>query len=188
MRCKVCGLRRYDHLKECPDCSTPYPAPHAVISVLQKAEESLLAVFLGLMVLLVLVQIVMRNFFSTGIMGGAEIVRHLVLWVAFLGAGVAAREGKHIRIDIAGRLLSPRSKCGADVLTGLFSVAICAILAYASVNFLLVDYDAQMSIPFFGLPIWVLELIIPIGYLVIAARFGLRTARSLVWFIQGDNL
>ncbi len=188
MRCKVCGLRRYDHLTECPECGTPYPAPHPVLSAFHKVEEGLLAVFLGLMVSLVLVQIVMRNFFSTGIMGGAEIVRHLVLWVAFLGAGVAAREGKHIRIDIAGRLLSPRFKCGADVLTGIFSVAICAILTYASVNFLLVDFEAQMSISFFGLPIWVLELIIPIGYLVITARFGLRTVRSLVWFIQGDNL
>lgn len=55
-------------------------------------------------------------------------------------------------------------------------------------NFILVDYDAQMSIPFFNLPVWVLEIIIPIGYLVITARFGLRTVRSLVWFIQGGNL
>jgi hypothetical protein len=33
----------------------------------------------------------------------------------------------------------------------------------------------------------VLELIIPLGYLVITLRFALRTFRSLIWFIQGDR-
>lgn len=187
MRCQVCGLKLYDNLKTCPGCDTPYPPAHPIAAALWKIEEFLLASFLGLMVSLVLIQIVLRNFFSTGIMGGAEVVRHLVLWVAFLGAGVAAREGKHIRIDIAGRLLSPRFKCGTDVLTGLFSVGVCAVLVYASMDFLLMDYEARMTIPFFNMPAWVLELIIPLGYLVITARFALRTIRSLVWFIQGEK-
>ncbi|HPV29317.1 MAG TPA: TRAP transporter small permease, partial [Deltaproteobacteria bacterium] len=171
VRCKVCGLRLYDHLKTCPGCGTPYPPVHPITAVLWKIEEWLLVGFLGIMVSLVLIQIVLRNFFATGIMGGSEIVRHLVLWVAFLGAGVAAREGKHIRIDVAGRLLSPRFKCGTDVLTGIFSVVVCAILVYASLNFLLVDFESGMQIPFFNMPVWVLELIIPLGYLVITLRF-----------------
>lgn len=187
VRCKVCGLRLYDHLKTCPGCGTPYPPVHPITAVLWKIEEWLLVGFLGIMVSLVLIQIVLRNFFATGIMGGSEIVRHLVLWVAFLGAGVAAREGKHIRIDVAGRLLSPRFKCGTDVLTGIFSVVVCAILVYASLNFLLVDFESGMKIPFFNMPVWVLELIIPLGYLVITLRFALRTFRSLIWFIQGDR-
>ncbi|HPX50483.1 MAG TPA: TRAP transporter small permease [Deltaproteobacteria bacterium] len=187
VRCKVCGLRLYDHLKTCPGCGTPYPPVHPITAVLWKIEEWLLVGFLGIMVSLVLIQIVLRNFFATGIMGGSEIVRHLVLWVAFLGAGVAAREGKHIRIDVAGRLLSPRFKCGTDVLTGIFSVVVCAILVYASLNFLLVDFESGMQIPFFNMPVWVLELIIPLGYLVITLRFALRTFRSLIWFIQGDR-
>jgi hypothetical protein len=49
------------------------------------------------------------------------------------------------------------------------------------------DYEARMTIPFFNMPAWVLELIIPLGYLVITARFALRTIRSLVWFIQGEK-
>ena len=28
-----------------------------------------------------------------------------MIWVAFIGAGLAAREGKHIRIDVAYRML-----------------------------------------------------------------------------------
>ncbi len=187
MRCRVCGLRRYDHLRACPECGSTYHPVHPAISILWKIEEGSLAVFLGLMVALVLIQILLRNLYSTGIMGGAEIVRHLVLWVAFLGAGMAAREGKHIRIDIAGRILSPRFKCGCDVLTGIFSVVVCAILVYASTSFLLVDYEAGTSIAFFGMPVWVLELIIPAGYLVITVRFAVRTVRSLIWFIQGEK-
>ena len=51
-----------------------------------RIEKILLAVMLGLMVLMAFSQIVLRNFFATGIPWGDSLVRYLVLWVGFIGA------------------------------------------------------------------------------------------------------
>ena len=45
------------------------------------------------MVLLPLIEIPLRRF-GTGIPGAISVERHLTLWVAFLGAALAAREGR----------------------------------------------------------------------------------------------
>ena len=53
----------------------------------------LAAVALGVMVVLPLAEILLRRFAGTGIPGSIPFVQHLVLWVGFLGAALAAREG-----------------------------------------------------------------------------------------------
>ena len=92
------------------------------------------------------------------------IVRHMVLWIAFIGAGLAAREGKHIRIDIAYRILPDGMKRFAEVVTSLFTTVMCGILLYASIIFIQVDYSTGTSILFYNvhLPVWTLEVVIPI--------------------------
>ena len=52
------------------------------------------------LVLFSLYQIVLRNFFFTGIIWGDNLLRHLVLWIGFLGACRATAEGKHIQIEL----------------------------------------------------------------------------------------
>ena len=46
------------------------------------------------MVVLPLAEIVARRLFGRGIAGSGPIVQHLTLWVGFLGAAIAARDGK----------------------------------------------------------------------------------------------
>ncbi|MDT8274124.1 MAG: TRAP transporter small permease [Desulfomonilia bacterium] len=142
-----------------------------------RIEDVLIALFLGAMILLVLVQIVLRNWYATGIMGGAEMVRHLVLWVAFIGAALAAREGKHIRIDLAARILPPMMRDLFEFVTTVFSVIVCGILVYAATYFVLMDYRSGTTIAFFSLPVWILEIIIPIGYLLVTFRFFARCVK-----------
>jgi TRAP-type C4-dicarboxylate transport system permease small subunit len=120
-----------------------------------------------------------------GISGGAEIVRHLLLWVAFLGAAMAAREGKHIRIDIAQRVLPPGLRNIADVLTGMFTTVVCGLLLFASIQFIRTDYGLSTTIPFFNLPIWILELVIPAGYAAVMLRYAAHSVRALVSLVKG---
>ena len=144
-----------------------------------------MAILLGAMICLVLIQIVLRNVFSTGITGGAEMVRHLVLWIAFLGAAMAARDAKHIRIDVALRILTPRWRMFAEALTGLFTALVCGMLMYAAIQFNIMDYHSGMVIAFFDTPVWLLELIIPVGYLIVMIWFAVRCGESFGKFIRG---
>lgn len=182
MRCPGCGTLLSETASgRCPFCGYPIGQSYGLFRAIAWVEDAAVSLLLCVMVLLVLVQIGLRDALSTGISGGSEIVRHMVLWIAFIGAGLAAREGKHIRIDIAYRILPEGLKLFAETLTSLFTSVMCGILLYASVIFIEVDYSAGTSILFytFHIPVWTLEAVIPVGYCAVMLRYALRCMLSL---------
>jgi TRAP-type C4-dicarboxylate transport system permease small subunit len=105
--------------------------------------------------------------------GADQMLRLLVLWVAFLGAVAASREGKHIHVDAVARWLPARIKAGVRALTDLFTVGVCLLLAWQSLRFM---QSARTSgeMAFGSLPVWVAELILPLAFTLIALRYALR--------------
>ena len=57
-------------------------------------EDSVASLALAAMALLPILEILLRRVFGVGIPASGPIVQHLTLWVGFLGAAIAAREGK----------------------------------------------------------------------------------------------
>jgi len=163
--------------------------PGAVVQLLEKitqAERVFVAFCLGMMVLMVLIQIFLRNFYQSGIVGGDSLVKHLVLWVAFLGAGLATREGSHIRIDVASKVFPEGLKPYVQVAVDVFSIIICSTLVYASYNFVAIEYEGQGTIPFHDIPVWMMEIIIPIGFLVITLRFAAQAVSNVLQIVKGS--
>jgi TRAP-type C4-dicarboxylate transport system permease small subunit len=185
MRCPLCGSSLADNqVSMCPDCGKAFSPQARFFRVIAWMEDTLISIMLCSMILLVLVQIGLRNFYSSGITGGAEMVRHLVLWVAFLGAGIAAREGKNIRIDIAQRFFHAGGRDFTEVITSLFTTAVCAILFYASIQFVRADYSLGTRIAFFNLPVWIFEVIIPVGYCAVMLRYAATCRLSLFRLVR----
>ncbi len=183
MICHECGKEVDDNIKICPACNVVLIETGNFFDKLAKIEGFLLSVCLGLMVFMVLLQIVLRNCFSSGISGGDAIVRHMLLWVGFIGAGLATRKGVHIRIDIASKVLNQKGLEVVRVLTDIFSVIIGSLLVYASFNFVKIGYGSDDKLLFMNLPIWFMESIIPIGFLIMTLRFaskGIENFQRLV--------
>jgi TRAP-type C4-dicarboxylate transport system permease small subunit len=61
--------------------------------------EILIAGFLAVMVVMVFGNVVLRYAFNSGIVVSEELSRWLFLWVTFLGAVVALKEGAHLGSD-----------------------------------------------------------------------------------------
>ena len=111
------------------------------------------------MVIIVLAQILLRNIYQSGILGGDELVRHLVLWIAFFGAGIATRSRAHVKIDAVKIIIPDRWKPFSDMVVSLFSCIVCCVLVYASCQFVYIEYQAQEHSTFFNLPIWMMEIV-----------------------------
>lgn len=137
---------------------------------IEKLENVLLVFILSVMVLLAFLQVVLRNFFDQGILWGDILLRHLVLWVGFIGASLATREEKHINIDLFTRFLSEKGKHVSGIVTGLFAVFVCYVLADAGWTFVQDEMMAETTI-FNEIPAWYFQLIIPFGFLLMAFRF-----------------
>jgi TRAP-type C4-dicarboxylate transport system permease small subunit len=190
MYCSTCGAEIPDIVQgnKCPKCGRSLGSTKAVLRIIALVEDTVISIMLCSMVLLVLVQIALRNIYASGITGGAEVVRHLVLWVAFLGAGIAAREGKHIRIDVIYRILPLNLKRFTEILTSLFTMLVCGILLYASIQFIRTDFSLGTSIAlaFINLPVWIFEVVIPLGYGIVMLRYGAQSIDSFLKLLREE--
>jgi TRAP-type C4-dicarboxylate transport system permease small subunit len=187
VNCPFCGAKTEGVGEPCSKCKGGRETQGRLSLAIARIEDVVMATLLGAMVFLVIIQIILRNFFSTGITGGAEMVRHLVLWIAFLGAAMAARDAKHIRIDAALRILTPRWRLFAEALTGLFTALVCGILMYAAIQFNIMDYHSGTVIAFFNTRLWLLELIIPAGYFIVMIWFAVRCGETFLKLIRKRN-
>jgi TRAP-type C4-dicarboxylate transport system permease small subunit len=148
-----------------------------------QAEKLVVVVLLSLMILVAFAQIVLRNFWATGLSWGDPFVRYMVLWVGFIGAALATYQGKHIKIDVLSHWLPPRANLALQSFLNMISAGICGLLAVAAFRF--VRFEAELGgTSFMTLPSWVPQVIIPIACGIIALRFLLAAVVSLTLFLH----
>jgi len=150
-----------------------------------KLEYLVLVFLLTIMAGLAFLQIVLRIFFATGILWGDPLLRHLLLWTALLGATMATKEGKHINIDVISRLLPDRGKAAIKAFTDLFSTFICILLLEASLKFIRDEFQFG-AYAFLKVPIWIVGVIFPVTFALIALRFAISGFRNGAMAIRGS--
>lgn len=133
-------------------------------------ENGLLVLLLTGMVLLATLQIVLRNVWDTGLSWADPALRVAVLWMTLLGAMAATRDDNHIQIDLLTRFLSEQIKAYVRLVTDLFSAFICGLLAWHGSRFVYFEWQDGSTL-FASVPAWICELIIPLGFGVMALRF-----------------
>src|SRR5689334_16047359 len=127
-------------------CATPTAQPtnrtdmasgraKAIAAIAWRIEDGLTAGALALMALLPAIEPVLRKLFGVGIPGTSGYVQNLTLWVAYLGAMVASREGRHLDLSTGMFALSPRVKPAAKQFVAFLSTAVATGLFWASFQF-----------------------------------------------------
>lgn len=140
------------------------------LAFLRRLEDGILVSLLILMIGMAAGQVVLRNFFDSGLYWSDSLVRVAVLWVALVGAMVASRDDSHIRIDLVSRLVSPAYKQWVERLTRLFTFIVLCLFTWGSGNFVYYEYVDE-AIAFGDVPAWMLEVIMPVGGGVMAVRY-----------------
>ena len=152
---------------------------------ISRVEQVFVTILLTMMILVAFFQIVLRNFFDTGISWGDSLVRYLVVWVGFIGAAIATKEDKHINIDVVSRWLTGPESNYIRLVSHFFSAVICGLLTLAAIKF--IHSEAQMgSTAFFKLPVWVPEIIIPVTFGLMTLRFAVRCLKEFARIRQHD--
>ena len=158
-----------------------------ILSTIDKSlaavENSIIIGLVTVMVLLAFWQVFMRNAFESGILWGDIFLRHLVLWVGFVGASLATRDEKHISIDALSRIASPKILPYIRIVTDIATMIVCIILANAGWKFVQYEKEAESVLfqtDWFGeVHSWTLQIIIPVGFALIAFRFFLKILERL---------
>jgi len=106
------------------------------------------------------------------------LVRVSVLWIGILGASLAAREHKHITIEVLTRALPVAARRPAAIAVDLTALLVLASLAAVSLEYVLDARErAEVFRVFerggFEMPSWWVKAILPAGFAVMAWRYFL---------------
>ena len=152
------------------------PPPPARRPVAHVIEDLAVSLAIGIMVVLPLVEIVLRRTLHTGVAGASLIVQHLALIVGMLGGAIAAREGRLLALSTVGETaLRGPLRSAAKMFTGAVGAAISVFLAFAGWQFVRVEREVG-KILVYAVPVWAIELALPVGFAVIALRQLLRAS------------
>lgn len=87
---------------------------------------------LGLMVVLVFGNVVLRYGFNSGIALSEELSRWLFVWMIFMGAIIAVRERTHLGTDVVVSRLSARNRHWARRVSTLVAALLCGLMLVGS--------------------------------------------------------
>lgn len=157
-----------------------------LLGVIHTVEDTFLALLLGAMVMLAPLQIFLRNFFDEGVSWGDPLLRVLVLWVGLLGAVSASRGNRHITIDVLSRFLDERPRLALRVVTSAFTVIVCGMVAWYSWQFVALEREFE-SEAFTGMPAWIMQVVIPFAFAMMALRYGAYAAGDVMRIARGEG-
>lgn len=160
-----------------PEAGAPASARPAWLLVLRRCEEGLLVLALALMVLLPTVEVLLRKIANQGIPASAPLVQHLVLVVGMLGGALAAREGRLLSISTLTYFLKGRALAAAQVFSGGVAAAISAFLCLASVEYVAATRPLGRILAY-GIPVWTVQLVLVLGFGLIAMRLIWHAGRT----------
>ncbi len=134
-----------------------------------KTGENLLMTFcLAAMVLLPLADIVLRR--TTIVLRGSSAIQcHLTLFICMIGGAIAAREARLLSLSTVTAFLKGRAKAFARLFSGALAAAVTVLLFVAGFRFVLQGREAG-NILAYGVPIWLPQAILPLGFAAIAVR------------------
>lgn len=138
---------------------------------LAQLEDFILALLLGGMILLASTQILLRNVFDSGLTWADPLLRVMVLWLGLLGALAASRGNRHIVIDVLGPFMGPVNKRRAAVVTHAFTAIVCVAISWFATQFVISEHATSLT-GALGIPIWILEAVIPLAFGLMGLRYA----------------
>ena len=158
--------------------------------ILAKVEGWLIVLFLWVMIAATFLQVSLRSLYTYAHLKWANVLlgqidwteplaRILLLWVTFLGASLITKDRRHIKIDLLELVLSPAWYPFRGMLLAFVSALISIVLLAASLAFIEMEiaYGSRMLST---VPTWICQVIMPLGFAVMAFRFTLRGLSEFV--------
>nr|WP_306254558.1 TRAP transporter small permease [Ornithinimicrobium cryptoxanthini] len=105
-----------------------------------------------------------------------EAVIYLIIYSTFVGAVITLRHNEHVSVDILGVFFKDRGKKWLALVAGVVTIIYLLIMGYLGWQLLAEPFSRTTVTPVLKLPLWVVELAVPIGMTLMLLR-----AIELLW-------
>ncbi len=141
----------------------------------RRLEDSFAYLCVALVAILLILEVIARKFFHTGIANSTAYVQHLVLAATFLAASITSREKRHLSLAAAIRIREP-AKSAVGTVTAALSASLVFAFAASASSFSLMAFARGEKIGF--LPKRFIGLVMVGGFLLMGLRFILQMDRK----------
>jgi TRAP-type C4-dicarboxylate transport system permease small subunit len=115
--------------------------------------------------------------FPNGLIWSQTLGLSLMLWIGILGASMAAKERRHLALEIGSKIWPKPLKRPVKILAGVVVSLFCAVLAYLAFTLIqaeYADYDPVYRtgvFPGLALPKFAVYAVLPYGFFMIVFRY-----------------
>ena len=141
-------------------------------------ENTILAILFCLMIFLAISQIILRIFFSSGLVWADELIKFLVLWISLIASISAVSSDRHLRIDLVSHFIPKDYFPFIRIVIDLFSSIICGLVSWQAYRFLRLSIEFQETV-LVNIPAWIIYLVLPFAFLVMSYRFFLSFCHQI---------
>ena len=104
-----------------------------------------------------------------------------------LGSIAAARDNRHIRIDVLSHVLPGKLVLLSRIVVDLFAAAVCGIIAWQAWRYLQVEIEWQETV-LNDVPAWIAHAVVPAAFLLISYRFVVSVASTIHGIASGESI
>ncbi|MCG8635538.1 MAG: TRAP transporter small permease [Desulfobacterales bacterium] len=125
---------------------------------------------LAFFVVLLFIQILLREFFSYSISWGEELATYLFVWFVFFGACYACRLGAHNRVTFQFKLLPRRLGVAIEAFADLVWIIFNCYFIYLSYTFVFVKMNLFWKSQTMGIPMKYFYVVLPLAFVLMTLR------------------
>lgn len=136
----------------------------------ERLEEIFLVMLMAAAVIIVAMQVITRYLLKVPLPWSEEIARYMFLWLTWVGASFATKEGRHVSIDVIYQKLPPNGQLVCSVIFKLVWLGFLIVMARLSLKLTASVYSGGQIAVGSGLPMWIPYASVPVGMTMMLFR------------------
>jgi TRAP-type transport system small permease protein len=156
--------------------------------------KGFIAFLLFAIVVMVFGNVVLRYGFNSGIDVSEELSRWCLVWITFLGATVALKEGRHLGVDFLIARLTRRGRSWCFAITRTLMLVVALMFTFGSIRQTRIDWDVAAPVTglstgwFYGVAVvFGIGAVIIILYDLYRLATGVLTDAELIGVIESEE-
>lgn len=138
--------------------------------IINRLEESIIAILLAAMTLLVFVEVVLRFGFGTGYMWAEELTLHLSAWMVLFGVSYGIKVGSHIGVDALVKIMPSAARRVISSIAVIACLVYCGLFMQGSWVYLTKIHMIGIEMEDLPVPKWLAHSILFISMVLMAIR------------------
>ncbi len=155
------------------------------VKKISEVAHTLGAIVLGVLFLAVCVGVAAR-LMGVSLSAIQELSGYGAIWLTFLGVGYTLRAERQVRVDLITRMVPERVRAVMFFIGDLACLVFSIIMIYKGIYLVGLSHEVGRVTQLIRLPIYALQIILPVGFVVFALESIAHAVKSFV-AISGKN-